>query len=83
MNNESVDIVILGHIAKDIIEVDGTSLSSIGGAVYYGGITGSHMGLKISVITKLKEADYPILEVFKKNGIIYSHLLPRFPRQYL
>ncbi len=71
MNNKSVDIVILGHIAKDIIEVDGTSLSSIGGAVYYGGIAGSHMGLKIAVITKLKEADYPILEVFKKNGINY------------
>ena len=73
MNNESesVDIVILGHIAKDIIEVDGTSLSSIGGAVYYGGIAGSHMGLKIAVITKLKEAEYPILDAFKKNGINY------------
>ena len=71
MNNESVDIVILGHIAKDIIEVDGTSLSSIGGAVYYGGSAGSHMGLKIAVITKLKEEDYLILDVFKKNGINY------------
>lgn len=71
MNYESADIVILGHIAKDIIEVDGTSYSSIGGAVYYGGIAGSHMGLKIAVITKLKEAEYPILDVFRKNGINY------------
>jgi len=71
MINESVDIVILGHIAKDIIEVDGTSYSSIGGAVYYGGIAGRHMGLKITVISKLKEADFPILNDFKKNGINY------------
>jgi len=65
------DIVILGHIAKDIIEVDGVSKPSLGGAVYYGSIAGSHMGLKISVITRLKRQDYPILEIFKKNGIVH------------
>lgn len=65
------DITILGHIAKDIIEVDGISRKSIGGAVYYGGIAGSHMGLKISIITLLKKEDFPILEIFKKKGITY------------
>jgi len=65
------DIVILGHIAKDIVEIDGISQNSLGGAVYYGGIAGSHMGLKISVITRLKKGDFSILEVFKKNGIKY------------
>lgn len=69
-SNES-DIVILGHIAKDINEIDGTSYSSLGGAVYYGGIAGSHMGLKITVITRLKEEDFPLLDIFKKNGITY------------
>ncbi|MFX1593356.1 MAG: PfkB family carbohydrate kinase [Promethearchaeota archaeon] len=71
MSNESLDIVILGHFAKDIIEIDGTSNTSLGGAVYYGGIAGSHMGLKITIITRLKEDDYPLLEIFKKNNISY------------
>jgi sugar/nucleoside kinase (ribokinase family) len=71
MKKESADIVILGHIARDIIEVDHKSYTSLGGAVYYGGMTGSHMGLKITVITKLKEDDFKFLTVFKKNGIKY------------
>ncbi|MCK4480250.1 MAG: hypothetical protein KAV01_06960 [Candidatus Lokiarchaeota archaeon] len=71
MYSESADIVILGHIAKDIIEIDGKSHDSLGGAVYYGGVAGSHMGLKITVITRLNEVDFDILNVFKKNGISY------------
>ncbi|MFX0104488.1 MAG: hypothetical protein ACFE75_03235 [Candidatus Hodarchaeota archaeon] len=69
-SNES-DIVILGHFAKDINEIDGTSYSSLGGTVYYGAIAGSHMGLKISIITRLSRQDFPLLEIFKKNGIKY------------
>lgn len=65
------DIAILGHIAKDIIEVDGKVTESLGGTVYYGGIAGSHMGLRISIITLLKAEDFSILEIFKKNGIQY------------
>ncbi len=71
MTIESADIVILGHIAKDIIEVDGVSYTSLGGAVYYGGIAGSHMGLKITIITRLRKEDFEFLSVFKKNGVKY------------
>ncbi|MFW9970620.1 MAG: PfkB family carbohydrate kinase [Candidatus Odinarchaeota archaeon] len=71
MSVESADIAILGHLARDIIEIDGTSYASLGGAVYYGAIAGSHMGLKIIVITRLKEDDFSLLDVFKKNGIKY------------
>lgn len=63
------DIVILGHIAKDIIEIDGISKSVLGGAVFYGGLAGSRMGLKLAIITRLKIEDFPILEIFEKNGI--------------
>ncbi len=63
------DIVILGHLAKDIIEVDGKSHKSLGGAVYYGGIAGAHIGLKVAIITKLKKEDFTFLNVFKKKGI--------------
>ncbi|MFW9952889.1 MAG: PfkB family carbohydrate kinase [Candidatus Thorarchaeota archaeon] len=63
------DIAILGHFAKDIIEIDGKSQNALGGTVYYGGIAGSHMGLKITIITKLKKEDFRYLNIFKKNGI--------------
>ena len=65
------DIIIIGHLAKDIIEIDGKSYISLGGAVFYGAIAGSHMGLKVTVITRLKKDDYSLLTVFKKYGITY------------
>ena len=65
------DIVIIGHIAKDIIEIDGVSKSVLGGAVYYGGLAGSQMGLKVTIITRLKIEDFPILESFEKSKIKY------------
>jgi sugar/nucleoside kinase (ribokinase family) len=64
-----VDIVILGHLAKDIIEIDGIDKESLGGVVYYGGIAGSKMNLKLFIITRLKKEDFPILDVFTKNNI--------------
>jgi sugar/nucleoside kinase (ribokinase family) len=63
------DIVILGHVAKDIIEIDGVSKEYLGGAVYYGGLAGSRMGLKMAIITRLKIEDFPILDSFEENNI--------------
>jgi len=65
------DIVIIGHVAKDIIEIDGVSKPVLGGAVYYGGLAGSRMGLKLAIITRLKIEDFPILDSFEKNNIKY------------
>jgi len=65
------DIVIIGHVAKDIIEIDGLSKQVLGGAVYYGGLAGSRMGLKIAIITRLNVEDFPILDSFEKNNIKY------------
>jgi sugar/nucleoside kinase (ribokinase family) len=73
MTNDTFDsdITILGHIAKDIIEVDGRLTESLGGTVYYGAIAGIQMGLRISIITLLKKEDFSILGIFKKKGIQY------------
>ena len=65
------DIVIIGHVAKDIIEIDGVSKSVLGGAVYYGGLAGSRMGLKVAIITRLKAEDFSILDSFEKHNIKY------------
>ena len=69
MSKVKADIAILGHIAKDIIEIDGKSRSAIGGAVYYGAVAGAHMDLKIAVITRLNKNDFSILNEFTKYGI--------------
>ncbi len=71
MKSNSPDIVIIGHLAKDIIEIDGVSYNSLGGAVYYGGIAGRNMDLNISIITRLKKSDYNLLEIFDNNKIQY------------
>ena len=65
------DIVILGHVAKDINEFRNDKEEAIGGVVYYGGMAGSHMGLKIAIITRLRREDFHLLEEFKNNGIQY------------
>lgn len=68
-NSDENDIVIIGHLAKDLIEVDGKTTSAIGGAVYYGALAGNQMNLKIAIITRLKKSDFQILNIFKKKNI--------------
>jgi len=65
------DIIILGHIAKDINVIDGISKTETGGPVFYGGIAGAHMGIRITVITRLRKKDFSLLKDFKKYGIPY------------
>jgi hypothetical protein len=68
---ESADLVILGHIAKDINEIDGVKVLATGGAVYYGGIAGKKMGLDVVIITRLEKKDNDMLSEFDQNDIIY------------
>ena len=69
MNLHKTDIIIIGHLAKDLIEVDGNIKESMGGEVYYGALAGNQMGLKIAIITRLKKSDWNMLEVFNQNEI--------------
>ena len=74
-NNLTADLVILGHVARDINVINDTEHQEVGGAVYYGGIAASHMGLKVFVITRLKQEDFPLLKEFEKYGI-HCHATP-------
>jgi len=65
------DVVLLGDISKDIIVIKDKSRETIGGAVYYGGIAASHMGIKALVITKLRKEDNQMLADFDKYGVKY------------
>jgi len=63
------DIAIIGHLAKDLIEIDGKIVEALGGEVYYGALAGTQMGLKIAIITRLKKSDWKMLDVFNQNKV--------------
>jgi sugar/nucleoside kinase (ribokinase family) len=66
----TVDIAVIGHFAKDKIIVRGEERVSSGGSVYYGAIALRRMGLKVAVITRLRQADFPLLDELKDEGIL-------------
>jgi len=65
----NVDIMMIGHIAKDKLVVDGRSENSLGGAVYYGGIALRRLGVSVAVVTRLHPDDYPRLEELERAGV--------------
>lgn len=66
----SVDIAVIGHFAKDKIVVRGEERVSSGGSVYYGAIALRRMGLRVAVITRLRQDDFELLDELKEEGIL-------------
>lgn len=66
---ENVDILMVGHFAKDELIVDGKAEVASGGAVYYGSMALRRMGLKVAVVTKMNPDDFPRLEELRQAGI--------------
>ncbi len=66
----SIDIAVIGHFAKDKIVVRGEERISSGGSVYYGAIALRRMGLKVAVITRLRQDDFGLLDELKDEGIL-------------
>ena len=70
---EDHDIVVLGHVSKDInIAPDGEE-RSVGGAVVYSSVALHHIGADVLAVTKLNPADLPVLEVFEAHGVPVLH----------
>ncbi|MDY6877439.1 MAG: PfkB family carbohydrate kinase [Chloroflexota bacterium] len=65
----NVDIVMLGHFAKDRLVVDGTSEVASGGGVYYGSVALRRMGLRVAVVTRLHPDDFARLDELKREGV--------------
>ncbi len=73
----SVDVLLLGHIAKDRIVVDGHAEVVPGGAVYYGGVALARLGLRVAVVTRLHPDDFPMLEALNSVGVdVYATPAP-------
>jgi len=66
---KSFDILVVGHFARDEIVVDGVSTHALGGAVFYGGIALSRLGMRVAAVTRLHPRDFPRLDDFKKAGV--------------
>jgi sugar/nucleoside kinase (ribokinase family) len=63
------DIVMIGHIAKDRLVVDGRSEIASGGAVYYGSVALRRIGIEVAVVTRLHPDDFPLLDELKQEGV--------------
>jgi len=64
-----VDIMMIGHFAKDKLVVDGTSEIASGGAVYYGSVALRRIGVSVAVVTRLHPDDFPRLDELKQEGV--------------
>jgi len=64
-----VDVMMIGHFARDVLVVDGEATVASGGAVYYGGTALRHLGLSVAVVTRLHPEDRPYLEELGALGI--------------
>ena len=65
----SVDILMVGHFAKDELIVDGKGETSSGGGVYYGSIVLQRMGYQVAVATRLRGEDFPRLDELRRAGV--------------
>jgi len=63
------DIIIMGHVSKDIIvEYNGSEAKLLGGALLYSAITAVRAGAKVLAITKASAADATSLDFLRKEA---------------
>ena len=67
--NHDVDIMMIGHFAKDRLVVDGRSEYASGGAVYYGSVALRRLGVDVAVVTRLHPDDFPLLDELEQEGV--------------
>ncbi len=62
------DIIMVGHVSKDIIVYLGEEERLLGGAVVHSSAAAARSGMRVLVITKAAAKDRPLLELFDKLG---------------
>jgi sugar/nucleoside kinase (ribokinase family) len=61
--------MMIGHMAKDQVIVDGHGQTVPGGGVYFGSIALRRLGASVAVVTRLHPDDFPLLEEMKQEGV--------------
>lgn len=69
MKTFDVDVMMIGHFAKDMLVVDGVGEQASGGAVYYGGIALQRLGVQVGVVTRLHPDDWKRLDELTAVGV--------------
>jgi len=64
-----LDILMIGHFAKDLLVVDGVGERASGGAVFYGSVPLRRLGLRVGVVTRMHPDDYPRLDELRREGV--------------
>jgi sugar/nucleoside kinase (ribokinase family) len=64
-----VDLMLVGHLARDRNVVDGMGSIETGGGVYFGSIALRHLGLRVAVVTRLHADDFHLLEELREDGV--------------
>ena len=63
------DLIIIGHVSKDIIvEFGGAEAKLLGGAMLYSALTASRAGAKVLAITKAAALDVPSLDFLRSEA---------------
>jgi sugar/nucleoside kinase (ribokinase family) len=65
----TIDVAVIGHFARDKIIVAGQETVASGGSVYYGALALRRLGLRVAVVTRLAQADWPRLDELREAGI--------------
>jgi sugar/nucleoside kinase (ribokinase family) len=64
-----LDILMIGHFAKDLLVVDGVGERASGGAVFYGSIPLRRLGVRVGIVTRMHPDDYRGLEELRREGV--------------
>jgi sugar/nucleoside kinase (ribokinase family) len=64
-----VDILMIGHLARDENIVDGHGRVEPGGAVYFGSLALCRQGLRVAIVTRLHARDFSLLEELEEAGV--------------
>ncbi|MFB3819619.1 MAG: PfkB family carbohydrate kinase [Candidatus Methylomirabilales bacterium] len=64
-----VDILLIGHFAKDRLVVDGRAETASGGAVFYGSVPLRRLGVRVAVATRLHPDDAGRLDELRAEGV--------------
>jgi sugar/nucleoside kinase (ribokinase family) len=68
-SKNDTDIMMIGHLAKDLLVVDGHGETAPGGAVYYGSIALRQLGVRVAVVTRLHHDDFYLLDELEEAGV--------------
>jgi sugar/nucleoside kinase (ribokinase family) len=65
----ALDLLLLGHLAKDEVVIGGLTANRVGGAILFGAHAAAASGLRCGVATKLAAADEDLLAPLVEMGV--------------